>query len=71
MSRDSLMTVPEVAEFLRVARSSVYVLIDNGSLPYIRFPGMRSRRISRSAVEELIQRGMTGNWKIKGDTINE
>ena len=26
MSNDSLMTVPEVAEFLRVARSSVYVL---------------------------------------------
>lgn len=47
---DGLMTVAEVARFLRLSRSSIYSLMAN-RLPYVRFG--RARRVPRRAVVAL------------------
>jgi excisionase family DNA binding protein len=53
---DGLMTVGEAADFLRVSRSSIYLLMDQGKLPFAKFG--KSRRIPRRALMELVQRSL-------------
>lgn len=48
------LKVPEVQRRLRLARSSVYALMDRGELAYVRFG--RARRIPRSSLEEYIRK---------------
>jgi excisionase family DNA binding protein len=45
---DGLMDIREVAKFLSVGRSTVYVLMDEGRLPFAKIG--RARRIPRRAV---------------------
>ena len=55
---DGPMTVKEAAEFLRLSRSSVYVLMDHGELAFVKLG--RSRRIPRRALVELAASGLRG-----------
>ena len=55
---DGLMTVREAAVFLRLSRSTVYTLMDQGELPYVKLG--RSRRIPKRALIELAARGLRG-----------
>ncbi|MBI3977161.1 MAG: helix-turn-helix domain-containing protein [Chloroflexi bacterium] len=48
-----LLTVPEAAERLKLARSTVYMLAQRGDLPLIRFG--RSIRIPAAALERCIE----------------
>ena len=44
----------EIADYLRVSRSTIYMWIDHGHLKAEKFPGERSNiRISRSSVENF------------------
>ena len=61
---DGLMTVREAAGFLRLSRSTVYVLMDRGELPFVKLG--RSRRIPRRAVIELAARELRGGFNATG-----
>src|SRR5262249_9185610 len=56
---DGLVTVPEAADFLRVSRSSVYAMMEQGKLPFAKFG--KSRRIPRQALMELVQQSMVSH----------
>ena len=49
---DGLVTIPEAAEFLRISRTGLYKLMNQGALPYVKIG--RSRRIPRRAVVNLV-----------------
>lgn len=53
-----LYRVPEVAEFLSLSRSKVYVLIQSGALPSVRIDG--SRRIRGEDVRAFVSDLMEG-----------
>ncbi len=61
---DGLFTVAEAASFLRVGRSSLYVLMDRGELPFVKIG--RSRRIPRRAVIALAASGLRGGVQVTG-----
>lgn len=54
---DGLVTVPEAAAFLRVSRSTIYVLMDRGDLPYVRIGS--ARRIPKKALVTLASSCLT------------
>ena len=47
------LTVPEVAEELRIARTRCYALIQSGELPAVRV-GERSIRVNRHELERFL-----------------
>jgi len=53
-----LLTVMEVASFLAVSRSKVYMLMESGELPHVKLGG--SRRVPLEAVEKLVERNTIG-----------
>jgi excisionase family DNA binding protein len=55
-----LLDIPQAAEFLRVSRTTVYALMDSGTLAYVRLPGVRARRIPKRALLALAEAGLTG-----------
>ncbi len=58
---DGLVNVSEAAEFLRLSRSTVYTLMDQGQLAFVKIG--RSRRIPRRALIELAARGLRGGTR--------
>ncbi|MCC6492306.1 MAG: helix-turn-helix domain-containing protein [Pirellulales bacterium] len=52
VNEQSLITVPEAAELLSLSRSKVYLLMDGGTLPYIRIG--RTRRVRLNDLRKLI-----------------
>jgi excisionase family DNA binding protein len=54
-----LMTISEAAAFLSVSRSTVYVLMDNGSLPFTKIGGVR--RVPRQALIKLAEKNLVGD----------
>jgi excisionase family DNA binding protein len=52
-----MATVKEAGEFLSLSRATIYLLMDNGKLPYARFG--RARRIPRAALTEFAERNLT------------
>jgi excisionase family DNA binding protein len=54
MCSDGFATVPEAAEFLRVSRASLYVLMETGELAYAKFG--KCRRIPRRALSAYAER---------------
>ena len=56
--RDGLIRVCDAAEFLGLARSTLYQLMERGELPYAKIG--RARRIPRRAVVALAARSLVG-----------
>jgi len=54
----TLLTLGEVADALRCARSTVYELMSSGELPYLKIRGLR--RIEAGELEEFIERHRIG-----------
>jgi excisionase family DNA binding protein len=52
-----VMTVPEVAEVLRIGRNATYELLRTGEIPHIKLG--RSLRVPKPALLQFIQRGST------------
>ena len=59
---DGLLTIAESASFLRLSRSSIYLLMDVGELPFVKLG--RSRRIPKRALIELAARGLRGGGMV-------
>lgn len=55
-------TVPEVAQHLRLGRTTVYRLISSGDLPSILIGS--SRRVTRQALESFIAMGDQGDENV-------
>lgn len=53
MTRDDILTIPEVAELLRIAEKTVYTLAQKGKLPAFKVGGQW--RFSRSSIESWIE----------------
>jgi len=53
IEKDTWMKVPEAADYFRVPRSRMYLLIQNGELPAVRL-GVRSIRVNRKEVEQFL-----------------
>ena len=53
---DFIMTVEEVSEYLRLAKSTIYKLLNEGKLPGRKIGG--SWRFSRRALDEWIEEGV-------------
>ena len=53
-----LLTIDEAGDRLSLSRPSVYRLMENGELPFVRIG--RSRRIALSAVAALVTRNTVG-----------
>lgn len=49
--QNETVTVPEVAEFLRVSRQTIYMMVKNGKIPHFRVGS--KVRFKRSDVEAL------------------
>ena len=61
---DGLVTTKEAAAFLHLSRSTLYEMMNNGELRYVKLG--RSRRIPRKAVIELAAGGLCGGWRAAG-----
>jgi excisionase family DNA binding protein len=58
---DRLCTVAAIAAHLSLSRSTIYLLMDRGQLPYVKLG--KSRRIRWSDVRDLIDRCRVGGSK--------
>jgi len=47
------MTVAEVCNLLKISKSSVYQMVNDGRLPSVKLPGVRRFFIKRSDLEEI------------------
>lgn len=56
-----LITIKDAARFLCVSRGTVYNLMDNGYLPFIKLG--RSRRIAKTSLSEIVTKNSMGGWK--------
>ena len=61
---DGLLKVPEAAAFLSVCRTTVYLFMERGELPFVKIG--RSRRIPRRAVVDLAARRLRGGIRLTG-----
>ena len=59
MDDHQLMTIKEVAEYLRISKATVFRLMRSGELPSIKFSAKRFTRIKRSDLEAFIGRHST------------
>ncbi len=57
---DGLLKIPEAVDFLRVGRSKLYELMDEGQLPYVRIG--RCRLIPRRALVALAAAHLKGEY---------
>ena len=53
MSEDAIMTVTQVADYLKMSRASIYRLVQMGHIPHIRIG--KSRRIRREQLEAWLK----------------
>lgn len=49
----SLHTVPDVARYLKMSRSMIYLLMERGQLPYVKIG--RTRRVKAEDVTKLVE----------------
>jgi excisionase family DNA binding protein len=61
LTAEGFADVPEAAEFLGLSRSTIYKLMEDGSLPYAKFG--KARRIPWRAVREYGDRCLVGAGK--------
>ena len=62
MIASGMMTIREAAKFLRLSRSTLYVLMDEGGLCYVKIGG--SRRIPLEAVHALAKSNLIGEMPL-------
>lgn len=56
IANDKLLTVKEVAEFLRLSRSETYKLIQSKALPHYRVgPGRGAIRVKETDIQEFLE----------------
>jgi len=53
MSEDAIMTVPQVAAYLKMSKAAVYRMVAQGQIPHIRIG--KSRRIRRDHLEAWLK----------------
>jgi len=53
MSEDAIMTVPQVAAYLKMSKAAVYRMVAQGQIPHIRIG--KSRRIRREQLEAWLK----------------
>ena len=53
LNASSLHTVPDVACYLKMSRSMIYLLMERGELPYVKIG--RTRRVKAEDVKNLIE----------------
>ncbi len=53
MSEDVVLTVPQVAAYLKLSRAAIYRLVQTGQIPHIRIG--KSRRIGRDQLEAWLK----------------
>lgn len=58
---DGLLTVKAASDFLGIARSTLYELMERGKLSYVRVAGTRSRRIPKRALVAIAAEGLV--WR--------
>ena len=59
MMQGGLITVRRAAEFLSLSRSKLYLLMDEGRLPYVQVD--RSRRIPRDVLQQFAAAHLVGD----------
>lgn len=57
---DGLVTIEEAMQFLAVSRATVYSIMDDGALPYVKV--RRCRRIPRKALVGYAASHVAGGW---------
>jgi excisionase family DNA binding protein len=57
-SHDEILTIPELAELLKIARKTVYVLVQRGEIPAFKVGGQW--RFSRGAINTWIDARSAG-----------
>ena len=50
---ETIMTVPQVAEYLQISKSKIYLMIKRGEIPYIRIG--KNVRVLESDLEEWLE----------------
>jgi excisionase family DNA binding protein len=60
---DGALPIPSAAEFLGVARSTVYGLMQDQQLPYVKIRG--ARRIPRKALVAFLEKNMVGGQALR------
>ncbi len=63
MSPTALLTIREAAGFLRLSRSTIYLFMDRGLLPFAKFG--RTRRIPKRALVELAAAHLEGGVRVE------
>ena len=53
LDSSSLHTVPDVARYLKMSRSMIYLLMERGELPYVKIG--RTRRVKAEDVKQLVE----------------
>jgi excisionase family DNA binding protein len=56
LPNSSLVRIPEAAQILALSRSKLYLMMDAGDLPYVKFG--KSRRILRTELQKLVERNL-------------
>jgi excisionase family DNA binding protein len=56
------VSVEQAAQFLGIGRSTVYQLMDGGHLRYLRYPGVRARRIKVADLQQFMASCGQGGW---------
>lgn len=46
--------MPQAMEYLQISRTTLYRLMEQGTLPYYRIAGTRQRRFKRSDLDQLL-----------------
>ncbi len=61
---DEIMTVPEVARYLKISKAKIYALVSQKQIPHIRI--QRNVRIRKADLEKWIQSNLSD---MSGDSI--
>jgi excisionase family DNA binding protein len=61
-----LLRVKEVVEVTGLGRSTVYSLLEDGTLPGIRMPGTEAWRVDPADLRAFLDRGRTGGAAARG-----
>jgi predicted DNA-binding transcriptional regulator AlpA len=63
---ETLLRLNDAAHRLGISRQQLYKLMDRGLVRWVTIPGMRGRRVPRSVIDGLIDRGQHGGWAATG-----